>query len=67
MKEKIIKLIEDVLSDRERERLGVMAETELWEEESTHEIELCTIKDFEEHWNSKKQRALEEKIAKETA
>ena len=55
------------LSDRERERLGVMAETELWEEESTHEIELCTIKDFEEHWNSKKQHALEEKIAKETA
>lgn len=48
-------------------RLGVMAETELWEEESTHEIELCTIKDFEEHWNSKKQHALEEKIAKETA
>lgn len=51
------------LSDSERERLGVMDETELWEEEGTRKIELCTPEDFKEHWNKEKQKMLDKMLA----
>ncbi len=50
------------LTENEQRKLGILSDTEQWEEEGNKEIELCTPEDFMEHWNPEKEKALQKKI-----
>lgn len=55
------------LTEKEQERLGILADRERWEEDGNRIIELCTPEDFREHWNPEKEKALQKKIRESVA